>query len=102
MRIYKYNHQLHKWEDDSQIRRDCWVTPDGDVFNCTAHEVYAEYIVKEFFNECDDSECCGDYLINLGWTKFTTSCMNTFYKQDGLYNNLTEQQKYIYENCFDF
>lgn len=101
--IYQYNHQTHKWELTDRLDRDCWVDKDGNIFNCTAHEVYAEYIVNQLFGLEEVSyDDFGGYLINLGWVKFTTSCMAEYYKKEGLYDNLTPTQADIYEKCFDF
>ena len=100
--IYQYNHQTYKWELTDRPGRDCWVDKDGNIFNCTAHEVYAEYIVNELFGLEEVQYGFGDYLIDLGWVKFTTSCMNDIYKKNGLYDNLTPAQAKIYSDYFDF
>jgi len=98
--IYKFDLQHHKWVGTDKVGRDCWVSPEGEIYNCTAHDLYAEYIVEYLFNE--DTEMASDILISKHWVKFTTSCMATYYKHDGMYDHLTDIQKQIYDDCFNF
>lgn len=100
MNIYTYNYQTQQWDKDNKISYNCWVSPCGEVFNCEAHEVEAEYIVNQFFGE--EMLYYGDFLIEKGWVKFTTSFMSDLYEEQGLYDNLTDEQLQVYQQYFDF
>ena len=97
--IFKWDTHQKLFVPDDKVGRNCWVSPNGRIFNCTAHEICAKHIVNVFCNK--DVPCAGEYLVEKKWAKFTTSCMGEFYKADGLYDDLTAEQKEIYEKYFD-
>ena len=75
-------------------KRDMWISPEGEMFECEAHEVAAKQILKVIYGETldDDLWTYGDTLIARGWIKVTTSLMYNNYVLDGMYDNMTTAQ----------
>lgn len=76
--------------------RDVWLSPDGRFFEGRCHAVEAEYICEYMFNKhvsIHAWDTWDDFLIDEGWVKLTTTLMYSCYIENGMYKNLTDEQK---------
>lgn len=76
-----------------------WLAPNGDFYQCEAHEVDAECIYALIYG--DEHAFYSDRLIELGWKKVTNSIMFEYYKDDGQYDRFQslEQKDTFIEWC---
>ena len=77
-----------------KLKSDGWINPQGEFFPCDvslSHEITAEPLLLKFYGI--ESAVCGDKLIERGWIKVTTSLMFDIYKTNGLFDNMTSEQK---------
>lgn len=72
---------------------DVWLAPWGEFFDGYAHEVAAQAICDYMYGQNERLYAAGDYLIERGWIKLTTSLMLGIYENNGMYDNMTWEQQ---------
>lgn len=84
--------------------RDMWISPLGEMFGSEdpmdfSHESMAEDILLFIFDkEAEPFGEAGDFLIQRGWIKVTTSLMGQYYEDDlHMYDNMTDEQWVTYQ-----